>query len=326
MDKTRVRRIEKNKPVVSVVIPTYNRVLMLDRAIQSVLNQTLKNIELIVVDDASKDNSWKFLKSNYSDSRMVLIQHDRNLGGAAARNTGIRNARGEYIAFLDSDDEWLPEKLEVQLSCIQSDPTLGAVYCKHVAVDYKGKSYAAASKHYYRGWVRDKLVRGWCPVSSSLFLVRKQCFQKVGLFDESLPSYQDYDFWLRLSPQFRFDYVPEILAKFHHHTQSRVSINLDARINGFEIFMEKWESDFREELGGREFEKLRREFLGRIYNQVASQSAHNKNRWSGAKFLVNAIKYTPLDYKLYIRLLILLLGGQRLYNSIASIRREHLVS
>lgn len=105
--------IEKSEkiPTVSVVIPTYNRAHLVGRAIQSVLNQTYQDFEIIVVDDGSTDNTEEVVKS-FNDPRIRYIRHDQNRGGSAARNTGIKMARGEYIAFQDSDDEWLPEKLE----------------------------------------------------------------------------------------------------------------------------------------------------------------------------------------------------------------------
>ena len=99
-----------NYPVVSVVIPTYNRACLLGRAIQCVLNQSFQDIEVIVVDDASQDNSADIVNS-LDDSRIKYLRHEKNRGGSSARNTGIKAARGEYIAFLDDDDEWMPTKI-----------------------------------------------------------------------------------------------------------------------------------------------------------------------------------------------------------------------
>ena len=110
---------EKN-PTVSIIIPTYNRAHLIGRAIQSVLNQTYQNFEIIVVDDGSTDNTEEMIKEfQKHDKRIKYIRHEKNRGGAAARNTGIKVARGEYIAFQDSDDEWLPEKLEKQMDVFQ---------------------------------------------------------------------------------------------------------------------------------------------------------------------------------------------------------------
>src|SRR4030042_5052103 len=105
-------------PTVSIIIPTYNRAHLVMRAINSVLDQSFQDFEIIIVDDASRDNTEKMV-SGIRDKRIFYIRHEKNRGGSAARNTGIKQARGEYIAFLDSDDEWLPEKLEKQLKVLE---------------------------------------------------------------------------------------------------------------------------------------------------------------------------------------------------------------
>ena len=107
-------------PIVSVIIPTYNRAHLIDKAIKSVLNQTYQDFEIIVVDDGSTDNTNEVLK-NFTDSRIHYIFHTSNLGVSAARNTGIKTSQGEYIALLDSDDDWLPEKLDKQVDVLQNE-------------------------------------------------------------------------------------------------------------------------------------------------------------------------------------------------------------
>ncbi len=114
-------------PTVSVIIPTYNRANLVSRAIKSVLNQTYQDFEIIVVDDCSEDNTEEIVKS-FNDSRIRYIKHKKNKGGSAARNTGIKRARGKYIAFLDDDDEWLPSKLEKQIMLFEK-------LSKHYGVD-----------------------------------------------------------------------------------------------------------------------------------------------------------------------------------------------
>ena len=116
---------------ISVIVPTYNRGHLLERALRSVLTQTHQQLELIIVDDGSVDNTADVVSTYDADSRVRYIRHQDNLGSSVARNTGIRHAQGEYIAFLDSDDEWLPTKLEKQMLLFQygSLPRLGAVNC-----------------------------------------------------------------------------------------------------------------------------------------------------------------------------------------------------
>src|SRR5262245_9487013 len=122
------------QPEVSVVIPTYNRAGFLKTAITSALAQTLQNFEIIVVDDASQDDTEKILRQ-FQDSRIRLIRHKTNQGVAAARNTGVVNSKGKFIAFLDDDDQWFPQKLEKQLRVLEKNPTVGVVYTGSFAVD-----------------------------------------------------------------------------------------------------------------------------------------------------------------------------------------------
>ena len=131
------------KPTVSIIIPTYNRAHLIDRSIQSVLNQTYQDFELIVVDDGSTDNTEDIIRQfQEKDKRIKYIKHDKNKGGSAARNTGIKNSRGEYIAFQDSDDEWFPEKLEKQIEIIEcTDPKVGIVYSDMFKIYNKNIKY-----------------------------------------------------------------------------------------------------------------------------------------------------------------------------------------
>ena len=129
--------MSEEKPTGSVIIPTYNRARMVDRAIQSVLSQTYQDFEIIVVDDASTDNTQEVVKEcMFRDKRVRYIKHEKNKGGSAARNTGIKNEHGEYVGFLDSDDEWLPTKLEKQIELFRKRcNSVGAVYCLQYMMD-----------------------------------------------------------------------------------------------------------------------------------------------------------------------------------------------
>ena len=174
----------EKSPIVSVIIPTYNRVYLLGRAIRSVLTQTYQDFEIIVVDDGSTDNIEDVV-TNFNDSRIKYIRHEKNKGGAVARNTGIKAARSKYSAFLDSDDEWLSDKLKQQIECLEnSDEEVGVVYCEFYSQDdNSGFMEEPPNPDLYTGDVYKYLLGGWCPVSTSLFLVDHQLLIKVGLFD-----------------------------------------------------------------------------------------------------------------------------------------------
>ena len=199
--------------LVSVVIPTYNREHTIARAIHSVLNQTYKNFEILIVDDKSTDNTTKAIQ-DFKDNRIKYLRHALNMGGGAARNSGIRIAKGEYIAFLDSDDEWLPEKIEKQLNLFsKSDDTLGVVYTGfYVVNEYGEKNNQWIPKE--RGNLFFKLLEGNFVGTSSTILAKTCYLKKIEGFDETLPSCQDWDLYLRLSEICMFDFIEEPLVKY----------------------------------------------------------------------------------------------------------------
>lgn len=232
---------EKN-PTVSVIIPTYNREHLIGRAIQSVLNQTYQDFEIIVVDDASTDNTQEVVKS-FNDLRIRYIRHEKNRGGSAARNTGIRAARGEYIAFLDSDDEWLPEKLAEQIRVFHQDPECGVVYTDILVVYPDGCELQRRAPK-IKGSMFHKLLEANVVGTTSSVLVRRDCFDKVGLFNEELASCQDWDMWIRLARLFVFRKVNIPLVKYTWgHEQ--ISKNSEAVCRGREAIMKMYDVDIR---------------------------------------------------------------------------------
>ena len=197
---------------VSVIIPTHNRSDFLRRAIASVLNQTYQDFELIVVDDASTDNTAEAV-AEFNDERIKLLRHDTNKGGSAARNTGILASECDYIALLDDDDEWLPEKLSRQMEVLlSSPPQVGCVYSGCVDVTTTGKTIGEYIPT-KRGDLSKDLVAENCVGGASSALLKRECVKKVGLFDESLPCSQDYDLWIRISNEFHFECIPETLFR-----------------------------------------------------------------------------------------------------------------
>lgn len=232
--------IEKTVTV-SVIIPTYNRAHMVSRAIQSVLNQTYQDFEIIVVDDCSTDNTEEVVKG-FNDSRICYIRHEQNRGGSAARNTGIRIARGEYIAFLDSDDEWLPKKLERQICLFSKDPNCGAVYTNLLHCFYNDRSTKAIQRRQPEGHILKDLLMSNVVASTSSVMVKQQCFDKAGLFDEGLPSCQDWDMWIRIAKHYTFRNIPEPLVRYLWH-QEQISTNFEAVWRGHMAIMKKYQVD-----------------------------------------------------------------------------------
>ncbi len=228
-------------PIVSVIIPTYNRSNLLDRAIRSVLAQSFTDFELIVVDDASTDDTQSLVGAvNYS--RIKIIRHERNKGAPAARNTGIKVSQGEYIGFLDDDDEWLPKKLEKQLEAFQSSfDDVSLVYTGFYFASGKNGSRLAQITPTLKGDIYLDLLRRNIPAGNTS-LIRKHCFAKCGLFDETLPSCQDWDMWIRISKFYKFDFVAEALSNVYVHGR-QISTNLNAKIIARQMLIRKYHQD-----------------------------------------------------------------------------------
>jgi glycosyltransferase involved in cell wall biosynthesis len=195
--------------MISIIIPTYNRAERLKDTIDSVFAQTQTNWELVVVDDGSTDDTEKVVRS-FDDDRIHYIKQD-NRGVSAARNVGIANARGELIAFLDSDDRWKPRKLEVQKNFFDSNPDAHICQTEEVWVR-NGVRVNPKKKHAKpSGWIFKECIP-LCCVSPSSVMMRREIFDTIGIFDESLPACEDYDLWLRASLHYEIVTLPDPLT------------------------------------------------------------------------------------------------------------------
>ena len=199
----------KNQPLVSVIIPTYNKSQYLREAIKSVLNQTYKNIEVIVVDDGSTDNTKEIVES-FNDSRIIYIFQE-NKGPAIARNTGIKKAQGEYIAFLDSDDLWLKEKLEKQVDFMEKNSEIGLLGTGCYEVTDKGKIIGKKIFPIKNKILQKDLIKYNSFIQSSV-MIRKEVFDKVGLYDKSFRESEDYELWLRIAENYKIANLAEPLV------------------------------------------------------------------------------------------------------------------
>jgi len=230
-------------PLVSVIIPTYRRGNLLRRAIDSVLAQSWTHWELIVVDDASPDDSVSSMVSEFADPRMRCIRHERNQGAPAARNTGIRAAKGKYIALLDSDDEWLPEKLEVQLALFEdsSSGDIGVVVCNIISVRTVGGKVVDRSlvgKRPLSGYVYPTLLGRRNMRPTSTILIKSAILDHDKLFDETLESSQEYDLLVRLARDHHFETAGQRLVLMHLHEGARISTSVK-RMPGMENALAK---------------------------------------------------------------------------------------
>jgi glycosyltransferase involved in cell wall biosynthesis len=231
------------RPAVTVIIPTFNRAAIVGRAIRSVLAQTFEDWELIVVDDGSTDGTEQGVRS-FSDHRIKYIRHERNRGGAAARNTGIRCARGEYVAFLDSDDEWLPGKLEKELDVFRDcDPEVGLVYSGKIILDERGKVLKVRMPT-KAGWVHEALLNWDFIGSCSRVTVKKQVLDRVAGFDETFSNCEDHDLWLRVAKVSKIACVPYCLVR-RYLLSDRLTASLREICVGRERILQKYRSEMK---------------------------------------------------------------------------------
>jgi glycosyltransferase involved in cell wall biosynthesis len=199
----------------SVIIPTYNRWPVVARAVESVLNQTRQAAQILVVDDGSDDGTTVKLKRRFGSEITVVEQ--ANHGVSHARNTAINLAQGDWIALLDSDDEWLPQKLQRQHDAIENADSPVLIHCDEIWVR-NGIRVNAAKKHQKRGGFIYEYCLPLCCISPSAAMIRKSTLTALGGFDDQLPACEDYDLWLRLCAEHPVVYIDEpLLIKYGGH-------------------------------------------------------------------------------------------------------------
>lgn len=286
-------------PKVSVIIPTYNCAEFLKNAIDSVLKQTYKDYEIIVVDDGSTD-----------DTRHIVGQFDGNIryffqdnaGPAAARNAGIKNAAGKYIAFLDSDDYFFPEKLELQTAYIGRYPDMAMVFsdaCTTYTDGTRIPHYKLIQEPHW-GMIFDKLFLNNF-INNSTVLLHKSYLEKTGLFDETIRYSEDYELYLRIAKNFPIGYIDKVLVKFDRTRQNRLTRNIeklfesDIRILSRLIDGDSAYFSSRKYLIKERFSRLGFDFGWRYFNQNNLIKAREQFKFS--------IKYNRLFAKAHLFLL-----------------------
>ena len=212
-----------NLPLISVIIPTYNRFQFLLEAIASVESQSYPNLEIIVVDDGSTDET-----SSISRKKNIKYIFQENKGPSAARNTGASTAKGNWLAFLDSDDLWKPKKLMKQWEALKNNPDCKAVYTNEIWIR-NGVRINQCQKHKkFSGWIYPKCLP-LCIISPSSILLHKNLWKEAGGMDESLPLAEDYDLWLRLTAKHKFLFLDEnlIIKRAGHADQLSTKWGID---------------------------------------------------------------------------------------------------
>ncbi len=245
---------------ISVVVPVYNRGTTIRRCLESVFGQTVSPYEIIVVDDGSTDNTASVVRS-IGDERLRLIAMPSNRGAQAARNVGIANARGNYIAFLDSDDEWLPEKLELQVREIAEGQEPRVIHGGALTLTEGQRARRPFPVPKLDGSVYKDLLSRPGPLYPCL-LVPKRCFEEIGFLDEQTPSYQEWDTCIALARKFDFVFVDKPLMIYHTHGGETISRDRIREAKGWQYVVEKYKAEMLHHIG--------RTALARHYERIAT--------------------------------------------------------
>lgn len=196
---------------ISVIIPTYNSADYISKAVDSVLNQTHQDFEIIIIDDGSTDNTQQVIES-YNDNRIIYIKQ-KNAGPAEARNNGLKRAKGEYVAFLDADDKWVPDKLQLQIEAFKLNPSVSMVYSK---LEILNKNNETDEIHSFKNYPNNLellkyLVFNHIAIVPAV-MIKKSYIDQVGFFNPELYTGEDWDFWLRLASKSNFYYIDKTLV------------------------------------------------------------------------------------------------------------------
>jgi len=289
--------MKNNSPKVSIILPTYNRAHIIEKAIQSVLNQTYQDFEIIIIDDGSKDDTKKIIRGfQEKDNRIKYIRFEENKGAAAARNAGIKMSKGEYITFQDSDDEWVIDKLEKQMKVIETSSENIVVYCGFWRIDGDEKTYIPDIKISNReGNIHKELLKGNFVDTPSILLPKKN-LEKIGMFDENLLRLQDWDLSIRLSKYYNFKLIDEPLYISYLLSDS-ISANDETFIPSIRIILFKYLDKIN-----KDFKKNRKTWSIKL-NSIAKYYLDNNDIKKARQLYCLAIKSYPFWRGNYIDLI-----------------------
>lgn len=233
-------------PLVSVIITTFRRSPeLVSRALKSVLAQTYPRIQVIVVEDSPEDYPEREDVHQTVQSlcpQVIFLSTGGNHGAPVARNMGIRVSEGEYIAFLDDDDEWLPNKIADQMTCFVSEE-IALSFGQFMIVEEAERFQYPGVKEWHFGSVYEPLLKTNFIGTTSVPLMRKSCVEAIAGFDEEMQSAQDYDLYLRLAQKYKIGYTRNVCAIYHMHEGTRISTDMQAKIQGHERLVRKYAAD-----------------------------------------------------------------------------------
>lgn len=288
---------------VSVILPTYNDAKYVGVAVESVLNQTYENFELIIVNDGSKDDTDLVLAPYISNNSAIRYIKQENKGLACARNTGIASSTGDFVAFIDSDDKWLSEKLNAQVQAFVEYPEVGFVHCnlygfgENQDVKVRGPKLTEDEIDQYSGYIFDNYYFRKIIITPTSVMIRKKCFDEVGVFDENLSRLgsEDRDLFLRILRKYKALYLNKPLAMYRNQSNS-MGQNYEKMIKAQEYVYEKITKLYGLPLTSKN------EVMSKIYQEWAREF-YVKGRFAiGFNNQVKAIRENPVDIDAYLAL------------------------
>ena len=306
------------EPTVSVVIPTYDRPAKLCRAVESVIDQTYDHIELIVIDDCSPESPRETVSDLIpSDIQFSFHRHNENQGHAAARNTGMKLAEGEFIAFLDDDDEWLEEKTEKQVERFQESPeSVGVVYTGLNQMNEDGSINAVTTPSHTADVTRQLLVDDFIG-TGSMYMIRSDTYESVGGFDERFPAWVDWDYSLRLSLEYDFAAVTEPLVNRYVGGHDQSSDDYEVRKETVsQLFLQKHRS-----IAANYGTMTERKVAANVDFYLAQSAFANGLYGTARGHIIKAILQYPLN-PTYFVFLGILSGGKYTFKPIQATKRR----
>jgi len=281
-------------PLISCIIPTFNRADKIARAATSVLRQTWSNLELIIVDDQSTDNTREVVQSLAEKEPRIIYLLNPEKGANRARNYAISRAEGEFFAFLDDDDQWLPAKLEKQMDCFQKHPDAGLVFTafKRYAANRITRRHPSRLSRIRSNKITDRLLKQNF-ITTSVMLVKKDIFQQVGLFDPNQKSFQDWEFLIRISLKFPIVYLNKTLIRQYESNDS-ITLDKKGRIISSIIILKRFFKVYQE----------RPRILSIRYNYLAVSLLKQKKYLFARRLFLMSLKQNPWNIRPLIGLLL----------------------
>lgn len=296
-----------NSPIVSVIIPAFNAENYIGEAISSVLNQDFKDYEIIVINDGSTDQTVRIV-SDFSDYRINLINQP-NSGISKARNRGIEESKGQYIAFLDADDTWFPNKLSLLVSFLNNNQEYAMVYSRGELIDSNGQLIGFFPYKGFEGNILKKLLLNASLIHSSSILIQKNILDSYKGFDSNINHYEDWDLWLRIAARYKIGFLKDVLLKIRINKEGNTARTMNDESKLYDVLY----------IANRIFQisgfpislkPLKRQVISYVYKMEGFRNMHFHQMKKARQLFIQSIKSYALNPELYFAVIYTLIGAR----------------